>query len=183
MEILLARVLIARQEYGEAVALLRRSLASLEEAVGTTDPHLVPGLHLLGRCLWRTGEHGDAQLTLQRAGNITALMFAGEVEPGLELRPSTGIELEFYRGDLAGAAEALRNLLAFEAQHGVTPDPDEQPAWETLGEVEEAAGHADAAREAYAKALAAWERVLTPGHPRTDWARSRLALLEGRRAA
>ncbi|MBM3761676.1 MAG: tetratricopeptide repeat protein [Acidobacteria bacterium] len=183
MNIWLARVLIARQEYGEAAALLRRSLAELEGVLGTTDVNLVPILHLLGRCLWRTGDVGGAQLTLQRAGNLTTQGLADEIKPESEFRPSTQNEQDFYQGDVAGAALAMKIQLEFEAAHSPSPDPDDQPGWETLGEIEEAAGNVAAARDAYEKALEAWKSKLAPTHPRTNWARERLAALESCRVA
>jgi tetratricopeptide (TPR) repeat protein len=174
IECRLARILMAKGEYAEAAVLLRRSLAELEQS---TEPcgEWIPVLQLLARCLWRSGDAGGAQVTIGRCRQLAGELLAPPeemVKEGAMVRHGCDDEQALYRGDFTEQVSLLRDVLAEEAK-GQPPayDPEEMPHWEVLAEMEERLGDREAAREAYAQAVAGWEKVLSPGHPRAGWAR------------
>ena len=161
---------MAQGKYNEAIPIFRKSIDAIQKDYGSDSVYLVPSLHMLARSLWRNGEKAEAQSSLARCSKLTSLALSGK----------TGCDDEWllYQGEFETAAEGFRAALAFEEKEGKTIfDLEGMPVWENLAEAEEALGNWDIAHEAYLLAIAEWDKRLSPGHPRSDWARKRIDAL------
>ena len=169
---------MAQEKYREAIPIFRKSIEAIQEDYGSDSVRLVPSLHLLARSLWRNGDKAEAQTTLARCSRLTSLALADSNTDSENLIFKAGCHDEWllYQGEFETAAKGFRASLAFEEKEGRKKfDPEQMPVWEILAEAEEALGNWDAAQEAYLLAIAEWDKRLSPRHPRSDWARQRLA--------
>jgi tetratricopeptide (TPR) repeat protein len=184
-------ILMAKGKYSEAIPVLRKSIEKIQMDNPNDSPHLVPSLHLLGRALWRNGEKAEAQTTLARCARLTIAALkdrtfanrfdANLVTGGMFFKAGCQDELLLYQGEFEAASKGIREALAFEEKEGKAMfDPEQMPAWEILAESEEGLGNWDAAREAYLRAAAEWDKRLSPGHPRSEWSRNRAFALDGK---
>ena len=171
---------MAQGKYDEAIPIFRKSIETIQKDHGSDSVYLVPSLHLLARSLWRNGEKAEALTSLARCSNLTNLAFSDSNTHSEDLIFKAGCNDEWllYQGEFETAAKGFRASLAFEEKEGKAKfDPEQMPVWESLAETEEALGNWDVAHEAYLLAIAEWDKRLSTGHPRSDWARKRLQAL------
>ena len=169
---------MAQEKYAEAIPIFRKSIEAIQKDHGSDSVHLVPSLHLLARSLWRNGEKGEAQTSLARCSKLASMALGDSNTDSENWIFEAGCHDEWllYQGEFEMAAKGFRASLAYEEKEGRKKfDPEQMPVWEILAEAEEALGNWDAAQEAYLLATAEWDKRLSPGHPRSDWARQRLA--------
>ena len=142
-------------------------------------------MHLLGRALWRNGDIAEAQTTLARCVKLTAIAFENQNTrartEALTFKAGCHDEWLLYQGDFETAAKGFENAMDFEEHDGKPMfDAEQLPAAENFAQALEAMGEFDEAREAYLEAAEAWDKRLSPHHPRSNFARNRAAVLAAR---
>jgi tetratricopeptide (TPR) repeat protein len=184
---LLGRILAAQGKYGEAVPLYRQAVEELQKHLEADDPRLGTAVHELARMLWRAGEKGEAQTTMARAVKLYSKAFQNpnvtvtteDAATGETARPGCHDEWLLYQGEFAEAASGLRAAEERQRTKAVfAMDPTQMPPAELLAEAEAGLGHHAAARDAYLRAAADWEQLLSPNHPWAQQCRQKAATLE-----
>jgi len=152
--------LLAEGKNLEAVAAGRQAVASAETVFGPQHPATAMMIRNLAVAYERSGEYSKAEASANRALSILAGLFGAN---DVSLTPVLNVLVETYaaQGRYLDAEKLGRRAVAIGSGAGL----HYATALQNVGAVLEAEGDRAAARQFYARALAARKAMLPAGHP------------------
>jgi len=161
--------------YGDAVALQRESLASLQKLRGPRHPEVVTAMSALGGTLREQGQYAESQQTLTEALDMQRSLSGNSA---LELAP---ILLELgrlseYRGELNQARDYYERSIELYGKHGLGRKPEMASALNDLAGLLLQKGDYPGAAKLYRSALDIDRSALGADHPQVAMHIQSLAL-------
>ena len=163
-------------QYQEAEPLLKRALATYEQAAEPEHPEVASCLNDLATLYWNQGKYAQAEPLFRRALVIREAA-QGPEHPAVATSLNDLALLYWDQGKYAQAETLFERALAIREKTRGPEHPDTAETLNNLGILSLYQGNYTEAERVLQRSLAIWEQTLGPDHPKVAYSLNNLAYL------